>query len=86
MVFEVSTYINFNINDPKNRLKKLQTRPNYALNSETRVDTVSLASPKSIRVFGLKNNGFCIPAKPDAIDRLSTKTVFELSTSIIGIP
>ena len=39
MVFEVSTYVNFNINDPKNRLKKLQTIANYALNSETRVDT-----------------------------------------------
>ena len=49
-------------------------------------DIYQVDTPDAKKVFGLKNNGFCIPAKPYAIDRFKTKTVFELSTSIIGIP
>ena len=42
----------------------------YSLNSETNPPIDSLASPKSILVFCLKNRGFWTPAKPEDIDEL----------------
>ena len=49
------------------------------LNSEINALSEALASPKSIRALSLKNRWFSIPAKPGAIDRLSTSTVLALA-------
>ena len=65
--------------------------PNYrvryaSLNSVTSASMLAFASPNSMRVFSLKNSGLGMPAKPEAIERLSTKTALARSTSTIGIP
>jgi hypothetical protein len=53
-----------------------RTPKNYAaLNPFTIAWSVCFASPKTMRVFSLKKSGFSTPAKPDAIERLSTKTL-----------
>ena len=48
--------------------------------------TRSLASPKSIALFSLKNRGFCTPAYPGAMDRLKMTTSLACHTWITGIP
>ena len=52
----------------------------------TTSETEAFASPNSIEVFGLKNSGFSMPAKPEPIDRLRTITDAESSTLRIGMP
>ena len=46
----------------------------------------SFASPKSITVFGFRNSGFSMPAKPGFMLRFSTTTCCDWSTLRIGIP
>ena len=56
------------------------------LNSETRAVTLALASPNNMRVFYLKKSGLSMPAKPEVMLRLSTKTVLAWSTLMICMP
>src|SRR5690606_1609684 len=56
------------------------------LNSDTSVPSDVLASPKSMRVLGLKNSGFSTPEKPGFMERFRTKQVRAWSTLMIGMP
>ncbi len=55
--------------------RRTMSRRYSDLNSATRAETVALASPNSIRVFGLKNSGFSTPANPGRIERFNTMQV-----------
>ena len=63
-----------------------RSQPQVSLNSETRAEMLVLASPKSIRVFSLKKRGFWTPANPEAMERLSTKTVRAWSSLMMAVP
>jgi hypothetical protein len=57
-----------------------------ALTLAIRFSTDSLASPKSITVFGSTYSSLSIPAKPGLIPRFSTTMCAARSTSRIGMP
>ena len=57
-----------------------------AFTPATRAWTVAFASPNSIAVCGSPYSGLSIPAKPEAMLRLSTMTLCALSTFRMGMP